>query len=292
VSSLANRVIAKVGRTWTSASLRAHTAYYRFVFHLRARRRGPRMTLHFGPGPVPGDRFAIWKVCQLLGLDMAPLDDTSDGVMVAWEDSTWTQVLADAINGDCVDISKGRVDEAQRAVFGYGAEIDPRTYTGQAVRKSQINTAHDGELIECPVDPEDGFVYQLLIDTVRSDGLVEDLRATIVGPEIPVTYRKLRPSAWRFENVNAHSRLASPGECFSEQELVQLIAVARELGLDFGELDVLRDRHDGRVYVVDVNKTAWGPPGGLPGRQGRRAMRLLASAFDRQFMTSAETKAG
>jgi hypothetical protein len=31
------------------------------------------------------------------------------------------------------------------------------------------------------------------------------------------------------------------------------------MGLDYGELDVLRDADDGRLYVVDVNTTPFGP---------------------------------
>jgi hypothetical protein len=35
--------------------------------------------------------------------------------------------------------------------------------------------------------------------------------------------------------------------------------LADRIGLDFGELDLLRDRADGRIYVVDVNPTVNGP---------------------------------
>ena len=27
------------------------------------------------------------------------------------------------------------------------------------------------------------------------------------------------------------------------------------MNLDFGSIDVMRDKHDGRIYIVDVNKT-------------------------------------
>ena len=36
------------------------------------------------------------------------------------------------------------------------------------------------------------------------------------------------------------------------------------MSLDWGALDVLRDRNDGRIYVVDVNKTNIDPPIALP----------------------------
>lgn len=34
----------------------------------------------------------------------------------------------------------------------------------------------------------------------------------------------------------------------------------RIMGLDYGELDVLRDTEDGKLYVADVNNTPWDPP--------------------------------
>lgn len=46
--------------------------------------------------------------------------------------------------------------------------------------------------------------------------------------------------------------------CCGEAEL--LLRLCRALGLDYGELDVLRDVEDGKLYVVDVNNTPWAPP--------------------------------
>jgi hypothetical protein len=51
------------------------------------------------------------------------------------------------------------------------------------------------------------------------------------------------------------------------------------MALDFGGLDVLRDREDGRIYIVDVNKTDMGPPSALTAKDKLTAMRGLAQAF-------------
>ena len=53
------------------------------------------------------------------------------------------------------------------------------------------------------------------------------------------------------------------------------------MGLDWGGLDVLRDRADGRIYVVDVNKTDVGPVIALSWTDKMRSMRLLGQAMDR-----------
>ena len=56
--------------------------------------------------------------------------------------------------------------------------------------------------------------------------------------------------------------------------------VARKLGIDYGEFDVLRDK-DRRIYVVDANNTPYGPPNELSEGDCTRALVLLANEFVR-----------
>jgi hypothetical protein len=56
--------------------------------------------------------------------------------------------------------------------------------------------------------------------------------------------------------------------------------------LDWGGLDVLRDRTDGRLYVVDVNKTDMGPPIAMKLRDKITVTRRLAAAFRDLVRTS------
>jgi hypothetical protein len=185
-----------------------------------------------------------------------------------------------ALNGDCTDISKSVVDRAMEQAFGYGAGIDPGTHRGAAVRKSEENTAHDGVLVECPLKPEPNYVYQRLIDNrVLEDQEVVDLRLVKVGDTFPVGYRKYRGTNIRFVNFNTHVSLFEPREEFSEDELRRLVQATNAMGLDVGEIDVLRDR-DGTPYLIDVNKTPWGPPLGLSWLSGIRAMRRYADALE------------
>jgi hypothetical protein len=65
--------------------------------------------------------------------------------------------------------------------------------------------------------------------------------------------------------------------------LLRIREFARLLGLDWGGLDVLRDRAEGRLYIVDANKTDMGPPTALPLADKLAATRLLARAF-REFV--------
>ncbi len=77
--------------------------------------------------------------------------------------------------------------------------------------------------------------------------------------------------------------LRTPEEVFSREELDQISAFTREIGLDWGGVDVLRDRNDGKLYIVDANKTDMGPPIGLNLPDKIKATYLLRDAF-RKFV--------
>lgn len=237
-------------------------------------RHGPPVT--FAPR-YPEYGYVPWKALRLLGR-RAQLSDGRPADW-AWDDATTTRPMVGAINGRCTDISKSRVDEAMLEVFGYGAALDPRSHRGKCVQKSEENTAHDGRVIDCPAQPRPGYVYQRVIDN-RVGGEVVDLRLIQVGSRFPLGYRKCRPAERRFLNVNSQVTLFDPQDLFTADELANLLTATQSLGLDVGEIDVLHDA-DGRAYLIDVAKTPWGPPSGIRGRDGRRAVRVLADELER-----------
>ena len=49
--------------------------------------------------------------------------------------------------------------------------------------------------------------------------------------------------------------------------------------LDWGGLDVLRHAGDGKIYIVDVNKTDMGPPLALPIKEKLSAVKTLGLAL-------------
>jgi hypothetical protein len=165
-----------------------------------------------------------------------------------------------------------------RQVFGYSAEIDPTNHKGMCLRKSEENSAHDGRILQCPTEPEPGYVYQRLIDT-QIGHEVEELRVLKVGSRVPLVYRLRRDLADRFLDKNNSVVSLDPATVFTDEELARLVATSDAIGLDVGELDVLRDNADGRIYLIDVNKTPGG--GHSPARSwaaNKRAMRVFAEA--------------
>ncbi len=194
---------------------------------------------------------------------MRVVDPEDADVVMFFEDATWsmrhpTPAGAKGLNFACNDISKSRVASVFEAVFGYPLTIDPTTHRGLAVEKSEINSMHDGRIVDCPCEPKEGSVYQRLVDT--SDGLnITDLRTPCVDGVPILVWQKERPAARVFSVHNRLVRLRRPDQIFSAAEIVAIRTFCAHFGLDWGGLDILRDRTDQRIYIVDVNKTDVGP---------------------------------
>lgn len=222
-------------------------------------------------------------------------DPSRADVVMHFEDATYSpndppvklKAGAKLINYGARDVSKTNVARACAAAFGHPLAIDPRLFVGPAVEKSEINAAHDGRIVQCPTQPLPGRAYQRVVDNRGPDpDLVEDLRTCTVGGKPIVVFIKRRPVTKRFQNTNSEVLLRTPEEVFSAAEIERIGAFTREIGLDWGGVDVLRDRADGTLYIVDANKTDMGPPITLNLPDKLIATRKLAKAF-RDFVLGA-----
>ena len=183
-------------------------------------------------------------------------------------------------NGHCLDISKSTLDRHHHEVFGYCVNVDPTSYSGPMLEKSEGNAVHDGREIEGPIDPNQvkaEKVYQRIIDNRTESGLFEDLRVVVILGEVPVVYRKRKSGEVRYTNETAEVDVAeSPKTVLSEVEIAQIASLSVKMCAEFAELDVLRDRQDDQIYCVDLNPTPYGPPAGL--NDSDRSMAIERSA--------------
>ncbi|MEZ5894150.1 MAG: hypothetical protein R3C58_13535 [Parvularculaceae bacterium] len=260
-----------------------------FVNALRATRamrgREPRARISFFP-KKPRSYYAIWPVCQLA--DVKIVDDPEEADLhFYFEDVEFLTAPRMApsdkpvFNIDCFDIRKSVVARVFEETFGYCLEIDPTTHHGLAVEKSERNGKHDGKMIECPIAaPKPGHVYQRIVENTFDGAEHVDIRTPIVGGRTtPYVFLKKRTRALRFTNDNHRVDLAPIDAMLSKAEQEKISEFATNMRLDFGGLDILRDRHDGRIYIVDANKTDMGPPAAMRGQDKLTAMRALGEAF-------------
>ncbi len=227
-------------------------------------KRRPVKTIAFYP-QSPGPWFNIWQVTRLAQIKTVNDIENSNYIFV-FEDSTHTKfdqnflnsLDTPLINGAINDISKEHVADVFETTFGYSLRIDPITHDGLAVRKSNSNGTHDGAVIACPIDSSqiiDGQSYQRLVDSTFNGKTSEDLRIACVMGELVLVYNKHKPLDNRFGTEYLSVDVYEPNEVFSNEEIHLIKLFCKNMNLDFGAIDVMRDKNDGRIYIVDVNKT-------------------------------------
>jgi hypothetical protein len=227
----------------------------------------------------------LLKLCAELGWSIKDGRASKNGLRLFWP--SWetpdAQSYPGLINGRCININKSLVAQNFDAIFGYSYTVDPRNPGGVYIRKSDLNARHDGEIYTCSTEPEPGFVYQRLINNECQYGMVEDIRLIFMRHVLPFCYLKKRSKATRFSNTNASASIEKTSSLISEAEAGLVSRLCNVMGLDYGELDCLRDRDDGRLYVVDINRTPAGPPNGLSKKEQKAAIRDMALAFQEAF---------
>ncbi len=277
--------------------LKTAPRYKKIFYRNFLRNGGSRRSILFYP-QAPNHGNAMFKVRHLLGYKVLRNPKQTADLMIHWNYGSDVQIdeslrnMAErgrVLNINCTNITKTHTGRVHQELFGYSLEVDPTTYTGKMVRKSNGNAAHDGVVLQGPLaDMDPAYVYQRVVKNEPLPGMAEDLRVPVVGNTIPFVYRKLRPMHMRFSAVNSSTELLEPLSVFTEEELTMIVDFCQAHGLDFGELDVLRDYDEGKIYLIDVSPTPNGPPNHISDEDHVEALRRLVMAFEREFVSQSK----
>jgi hypothetical protein len=222
---------------------------------------------------------AMWS-----GIDVADTAAEADAA-IYFDDSTEGAAppmsCARRLNHTCTDIGKSHVARIFEEVFGYPLGVDPLTAVGEIVEKPEKNGVHGGRIVMAPLPPRPGFTYQRVVDTRDDEGCCRDLRTPCAGGEPVIVWIKVKTPQGRFSIDNRRAMLAEPAAVYTPREIELIRRFSARMGLDWGGLDILRDRTDGRIYIVDVNKTDLGPVIALSWRDKLVSMHRLARALRR-----------
>ena len=237
----------------------------------------------------PSRGSTIYKVGKKMNYNITNKPCKSIQFGVAWEYLTFREefhllkVLSKTkpvVNLYSRDISKIFIDGVHQEIFGYCTIVDPLTFKGKIVRKNDINAVHDGAILQGPLDTiEKGYIYQILIDNATPDDLVMDIRVPIVKEMLDFVYIKHRSISERFTNSTVTSTIAATNTLFSTEEIALINKYCAALKLEYGELDVLRNKDDNKIYVVDVNNTPQGPPANTSKTDGELVLSKIATAL-------------
>jgi hypothetical protein len=205
-------------------------------------------------------------ICGRLGYPVVTDPESPFDIAIFWTvrtirrpDARLADIVAHSpvLNYACRSIAKSHVDRVFTSVFGYSSLVNPTEKGAACVRKSNLNAMKDSRLVKRPVRRVSRrFVYQRLIDTTIDHTCVEELRTPVIGGEIPVVYTVRKPVTQRFGDPR-RVWFVDARDVFSPAEIDSICVFCEAMGLDYAELDILRDRIDGRVFIVDANPTSW-----------------------------------
>jgi hypothetical protein len=190
------------------------------------------------------------------------------------------------INGDLFDVSKSYVDSIFEEVFSISTLIkkDHVFTNGLCVKKCELQASHDMSIIPIPSVRDPGFVYQKLFDSRFCFSHCVDLRVPVFGNTIPFVFAKIKSITNPVRSLEAVS-LLDTHDTFSDDEISNILLFSRYMGMDFGELDIIRNNSDNQIYILDVNN--------MPGNQlfkrlsthdANKYKQLFADHFKQNFM--------
>jgi len=239
----------------------------------------------------PSKHSVIHKIMNYLDYGITRNIKKKYRLIISWEDTTYRRTMPflenqthPILNSKCKDISKVKVDEVFNGTFGYCLNVDPTKFIGDCLKKSNLNAVKDGVIVKSPVEKiAETSVYQKLINNVTSDKKYEDIRVPIFRQTIPLIFLKYRSAKKRFSDYFEYSVIKSPLEVFSTEEVEKIITFCEQIGMDYGELDVLRDRETNEIYILDANNTPWGPPEDLAKTDTEKVIKIFSETFDKEF---------
>jgi len=220
------------------------------VFPRLARRMGLKLEFYPDPERIKArlDQIIFWNPFSVLCLHRDDYIETLYGA--------YFRRGRKIVNQDFVGCNKLTLDRHFKEVTGRTVQVGPQ-HNGPIVVKSIVNSRHDGRIYQAgQLDQvaDHQFTSRLINNVAEDDRFVEDFRIHICGDQIcPIGWKKWRPKNRRF-GTQADKAWVIPTRMYlSPEEMSQILQVAQALKLDFGEMDVLRDRDTGYFWVVDVN---------------------------------------
>lgn len=183
------------------------------------------------------------------------------------------------INRHCPMVRKSRLHAAWAAVSGNDIRVDPKSWRQQAVESPDVNGSQPPRIVYCPVRAKPGMVYTRLLANTDNGAFMQDWHVPVIGGAAKLAMIATRPENRRFTHQHSQVRLVDPKRLFTSEERSQIKALCDQLGLDVGSLDVLRDRMNGKLFVVDADAGKLGPVAALGPWAQWTALKVLSRAL-------------
>lgn len=221
----------------------------------------------------PDSLHKRWKITQLKayvetsGVEIVTDPERDFDVVIYWSyhklvrnlDNTLLSLdkRYDVINIGGWDISKTRNERVMHHAFGYNTLIDPFTYKGKMLEKSEMQGLHTMREVKDVKILKPGYIYVKQIDNRTDDKHVMDYRLYIFDSKVVMVVTKERPIQDRYGGVRESvlKCYTNPEDILSHREQDNITRYCKIYKTSFTELDGVR-HNDGKLYIVDNNNVA------------------------------------
>lgn len=258
--------------------------------YLKVKKASPQKILFYPL--LPSWKTAIHQILMNLGVGLTDNPSDDFDLAIFWENRTFRnrreklKMLKGIkiINFHCTDVSKEKVEEVFEQVFGYSLRATPDS-AGTLLRKSNFNGMHDGKIIHGPVeDKKEGFVYEKLLNNQVAPDLFQDLRIGYFNGIIPLVSPRFHARKDRFGKI-INATVEKVEDYLSDREVKLIEKFCKRLGFEYGDLDLIRNKDDQRLYIVDANPTPTVPSSSSMEPELRRLMiRKWSEGFKKAFL--------
>lgn len=237
----------------------------------------------------------ITDICNRLRISITNDPLSNFDLAIHWDYNTYCKLPDDTrklfenvhcINEDIFDVSKSYVDSIFEEVFSISTLIKQEHgfINGLCVKKCELQASHDMSIVPIPFVREPGFVYQKLFDSRFCFSHCLELRVPVFDDTIPFVFAKVKSITNPARSLDAVSLLETH-DAFSDDEISNIILFSQYMGMDFGELDIIRNNSDNQIYILDVNNM----PGNrlfkrLSTHDANKYKQLYADHFKQTFM--------
>lgn len=233
----------------------------------------------------------LWYICQDLGIEITrDLGDFDRAIYwntkaVSVPDKKISSV-PNVINIRCTNVLKDRVDKAWYDASGYTIQINPRNFKYAYIRKSKqqyrshTGEKHDGRIFDYNQKPEKGYVYQRYVRTKPDDRYIT-IRVPVFKRHIPCLI--LKYSFHPFKEMRTRIEIIREPRIWKyikSRETDWLFRFCDIMGLDFGEVDMIRDKYTMKIYAIDVNNIAGD---GIYGKLSEDEVGMVRNLFAKSF---------
>ena len=217
------------------------------------------------------DHFKNSKLYKINGLDFEKFNkDKNYSLLLMWEPyehASIPNINVKIINKNLKDISKLNLEKVHKEIFGYNLLIEPTKFDGEFISKGNGNKEraplipsyklHKRKLKLGEVNKN--LIYQKNVNNTDDNNNIIDHRAFVFNYKVKYVIKYVVDTKFLTRvGTTKKKEFVEFEKYFDKSDIIKINRFINKLGVEYGEIDIIRDRNTKKLYLIDVNNTPSG----------------------------------